>query len=156
MLTIEQIQSIESPDSSSPANGQIFYEMRLRNTGAKPISLPTNPDRDQVIAQCGTSPMVESGIAIEAKESTSAKSPTPGQWQDYYGCAQIGSTMILVVPGEWITYRGTTTIPTKVAQTAPLEGSWVLSKVRYISVANGLREDSDLVLSVHSEAQRIR
>ena len=130
--------------------------MRLRNTGAKPISLPTNPDRDQVIAQCGTSPMVESGIAIKAKQSASAESPTPGQWNDYYGCPQVASTMISLVPGEWITYRGTTTIPIKVPQTAPLEGAWVLSNVRYTSVANGLREDSDLVLSVHSEAATFR
>jgi len=150
VLTLQQLTPTASTSDKKIA---IRYELRLTNTSPKPISLPVNPDRDRVIALCGTSPLIETALGVGVKETP--PTTTPGQWQDYYGCDHVAATVVVLKPGEWITYRGTVALPAATPRTALLEGNWLFSNARYTDTANGLTEDSELILSATSTDRKL-
>ncbi len=152
-LSIETLKA----DPQSPAtlgSKQVDYVIRLTNRSNKPQEMPVNPDRNKVIQECRSSRELEAAVIMSLRSGDQQEHVLPST-STWAGCQGMSGSLIKLMPGEWITYRGSIEVPSNDITSAVVVGSWLISQVNYTKAAGGLVEESKGDLDLKSHAKRI-
>ena len=152
-LSIETLKA-EPQTTAMHGSKQVDYVIRLTNRSNKPEEIPVNPDRNKVIDECRSAPELEAAITMNLKSGAEQEHllPTTAAWS---GCHEMRGSLIRLMPGEWITYRGSVEIPSNRITSTVAAGHWLISQVSYTKTAGGLIEKSKGDLQLTSNSQTV-
>jgi hypothetical protein len=148
-LSIETLKAVPQ-STATHGSKQVDYVIRLTNRSNKPQEIPVNPDRNKVIHECHSAPELEVAITVKSKSGAEQEHVLPST-STWAGCQGMSGSLVKLMPGEWITYRGSVVIPSGRLASAVI----AISEVSYTKTAEGLVEQSKGDLWLKSNALRI-
>jgi hypothetical protein len=151
-LLIENVALVPGRNQSSDGK-ELQYEVRLINSSTMPQEIPINPDRNKVISVCASGHQQEVAMTMSIKSGGHQDQETTSVWS---GCRDMKESLKKILPGQWITYRGSITLPSKKSRSAIITGSWSISEVIYSAAPDGnFSENSKGRLSVSSQDRKV-
>jgi hypothetical protein len=152
-LSIETLKA-EPQSTATPGSKQVDYVIRLTNRSNKPKEIPVNPDRNKVIHECHSAPQLEAAISMNSKSGAEQEHvlPSTSTWS---GCHEMSGSLIRLMPGEWISYRGSIDIPSNQITSTTAVGHWLISRVSYVKTADRLMEQSKGEIQLNSNSRTI-
>ena len=155
-LTIKSLAvSLHPAGAAAVSRKELQYELRLTNASAKSVKMPISPNPGLTYRSCPSRQEQQVGIVLRFKKGEERAISLPGN-RLWSGCPTMKDSLVTLLPGEWITYRGSAMFPPLHSDPPGLlTAAWLISDVSYSSTPEGLRENSKTKLVINSTSQKL-